>query len=175
MILFIAYLLLCALPILEIVLVYLLKAVSFKPIQQVPTKTGVVQELDELADKTALAIAQMQEEKKAQEEEKEQIAIPVQAKPIIQASIPRVRKVLEYVIPYWDREDGLMTEEISRRACTKLGIRKKNRKPSYNSATLRISKPISRKKRLQIVSPAKIKLRYQKTCMLERCEYKKRK
>ena len=170
-VLFLAYILLCFLPISEIVIVYLAKVISLKPKQAVPTREGIMEELDELADKTAMQIAGKQEEK----ETVEQAPISI-VQPVLQTAIlPRERKVVSYVVPYWDREDDAVSEQIKRTACTKAGVRKKNRKPSYSNATLRINKPISHKKRLKIMSPSMVRLRYKKTCRFERFGDVKRK
>ena len=166
--LFIVYLLLFVLPLLEIAFVYFAKLFVPKPKQAVVTKKDVMQELDELADKTALEIAKKQEEKKVQ--------TPVHMQPVLQVATPtKVRKVIEYVTPYWDKEDESATDENKTLACTKVGIRKKNRKPSYNSAILRIKKPLSNRQRNKIMSPSVRRLRYYKTCRFERYDAKNRK
>ena len=151
--LFISYIFLCAMPILEIPLVYGLKLLKKKPMQAVPTKLGVVQELDELADITAKATALKQEEKKVQEE------VVYAEKKVQEVVVPRTRKVVEYVTPLWDRND-VVYEENSKSKYTKTGVRKKNRKPSYNSAILRISKPLSRRGKLKAISLSKIRSNY---------------
>lgn len=60
--LFPCYILLCALPLLEIGLIFITKAVIARKKQAIPTKMDVVNELDDLADETAIKIAQKQEE-----------------------------------------------------------------------------------------------------------------
>ena len=67
LILFIAYILLCALPLVEIILVYLIKVLTIKKKQTVPTRENIIQELDDLADKTAMDIANQQVEKESEE------------------------------------------------------------------------------------------------------------
>ena len=167
---FFIYILLCSLPIIEIPLVFIAKIAIRKPKQAVPTKTGVISELDELADKTAKEIAEKQEDKK------EQVQEPIQPKlqPILQAAAKRVRRVVEYVTPYWDKKDDIDLSKADGVKCTKTGIRKKNRKPSYNSARLRIKKPLSHKKRLKVMSPARMRFRYQKACRYNRFSQEKR-
>ena len=175
--LFIIYILLCALPIAEIVLVYAGKFIKSKPIKSVLTKDGVVNELDELAYQTALAVAHKQEEKKEQEiapisnTTKQEPTIAVSKQEPITATykreaekvvIPRVRQVVAYQTPCWDKEDIKVSFESESEERAKTGIRKKNRKPSYNSARLRIKKPISRRKRIKIVSPVTIRFGFKK-------------
>ena len=76
MALFPCYILLCILPILEIALVFIAKVAVVKKEQAILTKDGVVNELDNLADETAMKIAQKQEETLVNEligEDEEQI------------------------------------------------------------------------------------------------------
>ena len=166
--LFFAYILLCILPILEILFVYSTKIFKKKSKQAVPTKKDVMEELDELADKTAQEIAQKKEEKKVQE--------PIPVQPVAQiVQTVRERKVAEYVTPYWDREDDATIGEKKSVDNLKTSIRKKKEKISYSSATLRIKKPLSNRKRLKIMSPAVNRLRYEKTCRLVRYDGENRK
>lgn len=66
LILFIGYIVLCALPLLEVLIMYLAKLKPAKSTQAIPTKVGVVNELDNLADETALKMVKRQDEKPAE-------------------------------------------------------------------------------------------------------------
>ncbi len=172
LILFLAYILLCSLPVAEIGLVYLAKVIRIKPKQVVPTRKDIMQELDELADKTAMDFVKKHTEKEAETPSVSEIKPVTQL--IKEVVLPRVRRVAEYAVSFWDKDDAV-SEQIKAALYTKTGIRKKNRKPSYNDATLRIKKPISHKKRLKMASPAKFRLRYQKVYRYGRCRAQKRK
>ncbi|MBR2337715.1 MAG: hypothetical protein IKA61_07220 [Clostridia bacterium] len=168
-VLFFTYIFLCSLPLFEIIFVFLAKLFVTKPTESVPTRKGIMQELDDLADKAAEEIVG----KQAEREEVVLQSTPVTVSAAVEAVKPRVRQVAQYVTPFWDVDDDLCKDITT--AFAKSGIRKKRRKPSYSSAALRIKKSISRKKRLKIMSPAKIRLRYKKADAIEGVKAIKRK
>ena len=106
-ILFLAYILLCSLPIIEIVLVYMLRLIKRGPKQEVPSRTGIIQELDELADRTAMEMTQKQQEKEEVEEKVEETVSEIKPNTkILQEPIAPakpVRKVVESQTSYWDK------------------------------------------------------------------------
>lgn len=57
LILFILYCLLGALPIIEIVIIYIIKLISSKKVKDIPQKEEIIGELDDLAEKTATKLA----------------------------------------------------------------------------------------------------------------------
>ena len=161
LIIFLSYIVLCIIPLLEVAVVYLSKLFEKTIKTSVPTRKGIIDELNELADKTAEEFAQQHVEKEIHVEK----PLPI-VKAIEEIVVPRVRKVAVYVTPYWDVEDDTL-DEFKMQSVTKAGVRKKNRKRRYSTAYLRVRKPISHKKRLKISSPSKIRLRYQKPCNLK--------
>ena len=163
-VLFLAYILLCSLPIVEIAIVYLSTLIKRGPKQEVPSREGIIEELDELADKTAMEIAQKQQEKEVAVEPAPEIKQVVPVKQEVIAPAKPVRKVVECQSTCWDSLEDCKQEisvDIAKQAVNKM-----NKKLSYNSATLRIKKPINNKMRLKNMSPVKINLRYHKDCRL---------